>query len=206
MGYELLTLDIDLLLVTISLIAIIAIQILFVKPPEPLSRIKQKFAKRFRGAFTEFAEGFKLKKVPAKTILLSIVSIIALDILYVTLYPSGQLNTPPFSIISTTILHPIVEEFIYRGLYFGVMVLVINTGAIILHLPAEIKKPLIILPITIQAISFGIDHNATLQAFQGILLALLFIGHNKIKSKNNLLPPIIAHATHNIIITIMACC
>ena len=86
------------------------------------------------------------------------------------------------------------------------MVLILNLGATILHLPAEIKKPLIILPITIQAIYFGLVHNAALQVFQGILLALLFIGHNKIKSKNNLVPPIIAHITHNVIMILLVCC
>jgi len=216
MGCELLAFDSDLVEVVISLAIIAILQVLVLVLPR-IKRIEE-ITERLRKAepLQEFFEGFKIRKTQITAIAVAIISAIALDVIYFNLH-GGQIPISPFSIISQILFHPIAEEFVNRWLILGTMLLLIDL------IPKKINHPIIKFSLTTfatltQAIYFGILHNAFLQLLQGILLAILFMGDRftelftgpskkqKIFGyKNNILPPIIAHATHNILINTLNC-
>ncbi len=105
--------------------------------------------------------------------------------------------------ISVIVFHPIVEEFVFRGLFFGVLLFAIN--AAIKPSNLAIRYFLVFLAVLIQALIFGLEYGAAFQFYQALLLVGLFIGHKKMGGKYNLVPPIIAHATHNVILVISTC-
>jgi hypothetical protein len=199
MTCEILTLDFDLAQVILVIIAIAIGQILyfFIKRTEWLNN--RNIDIRL------FLEGLSIRNTSAKAISIAMGATIIIDICYFLLRPADPINAPKFSMISTVLLHPIVEEFLVRGLFFASLLLVVRVIS-----KTSFKKlstPLLAIFILIQAILFAQKHEGIPidLILLGVWCGILFMGHKKIGSENNLIPPILAHATHNALIAALYC-
>ena len=172
----------------------------------------------------EFIEGLLIKPVSKKGVIISIGTILLLDFLYVLLSPTSQFGLrPEISVFTSVFFHPVWEELFYRGILLGGLIAITKLGynliEKLLKIPHKKFKPIYgimtIIYILLTAYLFGLSHNALLQFYQGLLFAYLFVGDylqrqfgiNKkiLHSENNIILPIIAHATHNTIIAIIVC-
>ncbi len=150
-----------------------------------------------------FLGGLKLKTLSWRAVLVSVVFSFAFYCLYFLLVSPAPVSPRGNSIVSTVFLHPVWEEFIFRGLIFGGVLLCLRLNQE--RLKEWFSLAFIVL-LFFQAVFFGFLHGLLpFQVFQGFALGLLFVGHKRIGSKNNLWPPIIAHATHNAIVTLSVC-
>jgi len=152
--------------------------------------------------FGEFIFGFKLRPIPLKTVFYSIGLVLVIDLFYILAVPNVSFPPLQFTAFSTVFLHPAVEEFVFRGLVFGLLLMILNSFRK-LHVSVLIQVPTFFILSFFQAVIFAQYHDSLIILVQGLLFGLLFIGHKRFGSQNNLLPPIIAHAVHNLFIVVM---
>lgn len=205
MNYNPLNFEIDTIFRAI-LLAIILIAIYFLpKIKQRYYRIIQKLNKKFQPpnpVLEKFFDGLKIKKVSKKTIITTLAIAVLAEITYYLVFPNAQINPIKQNILTVTILAPIIEEFIFRGLLLGSFLMI---PPIIAQRTKKSEKEIneLFIPtiVLMQAILFNFSHeNLTLQTvIMGIIYGGLFIGNKKIlDTENNTAPGIIAHATHNL--------
>lgn len=154
---------------------------------------------------SRFFGGLKIKKIPLKIVLLSVLIPLIFDLLYSILNPGASINPLKSSPIEAVILVPLIEEFVYRGLVLGIFLLVLELPVIKRKLNSDVRAIVVFVLVLIQAVIFAFSHESKTLAVLifGVILGFLFIGHKSIKSENNILPGIIAHAIHNLTIVIL---
>lgn len=202
MDCYLFALDFDFALVALFLAAIFLFQVFHRRILDWAKGIDKR--KGGRETFSEFIGWLKIRAVPKKAIFVSIAAIVLLDLVYYFAY-GGTVGQMEFSQISTVVFHPVIEEFVYRGIFLGTLLFAVNSLTAKFKKLESAKYSLYAFAIVFQAIWFGFEHGALLQFWQGALFALLFFGHGRIGYRNNLLPPVIAHAVHNLWIALLNC-
>ena len=156
-----------------------------------------KGAKRVPAVFSPFLESLKIRKVSSKTIILTIALVLVFELTYNILFKGVGVSLVKGNPLVVVFLVPVIEEFVYRGLIFGVLLLIVDS------LKNQLFKNIALgLALSLQTVIFALSHEAlTLNVLLGgFLFGLLFL-----YSKKNLLPGILAHAIHNLIIIMTFC-
>lgn len=161
-----------------------------------LIRLASNFRFRINNIWKDFI-------LPIVTVLIfdSIITIIFID----SIFLRNFVLPPAIQIINLTLLHPVTEEILMRGFLFGAFFL--NLGEFIgermlnnrMAIYSSLYKLYIIATLVIQAYIFAYYHsNLTYLNFLIRFISGLLYGFLYIYSKRNLLPPILAHAIHNL--------
>ena len=162
-----------------------------------------------------FASNFKLKVGNFwSTIILPMVLIITLDVFIMWIFqiPMKPYQEPLwFQLIVISFLNPISEEVLTRGFMFGCFFLttftlveeILRKRRLISSFPAPFHKIWIVLMLLLQTYLFASWHenpalfNWVVRLSSGFLYGLLYLAYER-----NLLPPIVAHIAHNLVITL----
>ena len=137
-----------------------------------------------------------------RDLILPITSVLVFDII-ITLMLIESISHSNFTlpqitqIINPVILHPIAEEILVRGLFLGVLLILCEYAK---DKTSDFTTyTLYAIVWVLQAYIFAICHiNPTYLSFLIRFVSGLLYGFLYIFSKRNLLPPIIAHAIHNL--------
>ena len=143
------------------------------------------------------------------SVIFSMIIAIIMDIIIILIFkiPMKPYSEPLwFAIIFRSLFNPVSEEVLIRGFIFGAFFLTIFKLVEKLR-----KRPFnptflrgwIVVALFLQTYIFASSHenpalfNWTIRLSSGILYGLLYLLH-----KRNLLPPVVAHITHNLVITL----
>jgi len=102
-------------------------------------------------------------------------------------------------------LSPIAEEFLVRGILFGMFLAFLKAAEKYTSKVEEAQPGAITLLLFFQAIVFGVHHenvshaNLLLRILSGLLYGTLYLLYDR-----NLLPPIVAHISQNLTVTVSA--
>ena len=162
-----------------------------------------------------FASNFKFKIDNFwLTISLPIILTVTLDVIIVWVFQIPMKPYPEpfwFQLTIRSFLNPISEEVLTRGFIFGCFFLttftlieiLLRKGKIISSFPSYSHKTWVVLMLLLQTYLFASWHenpaffNWVVRLSSGFLYGLLYLAY-----KRNLLPPIAAHITHNLVITL----
>jgi len=159
----------------------------------------RKDAKKTPVIFYSLLESLKIRKVSSKTIVLTIALVLAFELAYYLLFQTGEVSPIKGNPLIIILLVPIIEEFVYRGLFFGLLLVLVNS----LNLKDPLlKNTFLFLALLTQSIIFAMGHESATRSvlLGGFLFGLLFL-----YSKKNLLPGILAHTIHNLLMILIFC-
>ncbi|MFB6246055.1 MAG: lysostaphin resistance A-like protein [Candidatus Pacearchaeota archaeon] len=193
----------DLIISIANLIVVLSALLIYTLKDEILAILKTPYKKQFK----EFMWRFKIGRISWKNIGLSIAILFFLDFTIMTLTntvwpPEEKLVSPGF--ILSSFIAPIGEEFLFRGLIFGVFLLLLVPKAFkALNLSENLDKNklYIAFALVLQSIFFTIIHknpqlvNFLIRFAGGMIYGFLYVLNNY-----NLLPAIITHLAHNLFI------
>lgn len=161
----------------------------------------------YKNYFKEFLSRFNIDRVSWTNVGLSIAILFFLDFTIMTLTntvwpPEENLISPGF--ILSSFIAPIGEEFLFRGLIFGVFLLLLvpkTFKALKISKGLDKNKLYIAFALVLQSLFFTIMHenphivNFLIRFLGGLIYGFLYVLNNY-----NLLPAIITHLAHNFFI------
>lgn len=193
----------DLVVSIANLTVVLSALLIYTLKDEILAILKTPYKNQFR----ELLSRFKIDKVSWMNVGLSIAILFFLDFTIMTLTntvwpPEENLISPGF--ILSSFIAPIGEEFLFRGLIFGVFLLLFVPKAFkALKFSKNLNrnKLYIAFALVLQSLFFTIMHenphiiNFSIRFLGGMIYGFLYVLNNY-----NLLPAIITHLAHNLFI------